>query len=142
MTEQTATIENTSEIGENTSEIESENTSEEETEEEPETFPRKVVEDLRKENAAYRVKAARADVLAERLHTALVTATGRLADPSDLPFEEAQLEDAAALDAALDALLARKPHLASRRPSGNVGQGATSTGNGTVDLGGMLRQRA
>lgn len=115
---------------------------EEATEEEPETFPRKVVEDLRKENAAYRVKAARADDLVERLHTALVTATGRLADPSDLPFTEAQLEDAAALDAALDALLTRKPHLASRKPSGDVGQGATSTGHGTVDLGGMLRARA
>lgn len=119
-----------------------EETTEEQPEEEPETFPRKVVEDLRKENAGYRVKAARADVLAERLHTALVSATGRLADPTDIPFEEAQLEDAAALTTAIDALLARKPHLASRKPSGDVGQGATHTGNGTVDLGGLLRARA
>lgn len=39
-----------------------------------------------------------------------------------------------ALTAAIDDLLARKAHLASRRPSGDVGQGATGT-SGDVDLG-------
>lgn len=64
---------------------------------EAETFPRKVVEDLRRENANYRTRAQRADDLAARLHTSLVAATGRLADPSDLTFDESHLDDQAAL---------------------------------------------
>jgi hypothetical protein len=115
--------------------------SEESTEEEPETFPREYVEKLRDESAGYRTRAQRADDLAARLHTSLVAATGRLADPSDLAFEESHLDDEEALSGAIDDLLARKPHLASRKPSGDVGQGATSSGD-TVDLAGMLRARA
>lgn len=127
-------------------EVETETTEEESTgatspDDEPETFPRKVVEDLRRENATYRTRAQRADDLAARLHTALVAATGRLADPSDLTFEESHLDDADALAAAIDDLLARKPHLASRKPSGDVGQGASASGD-TVDLAGILRSRA
>ncbi|MBZ4498038.1 hypothetical protein [Dermacoccus sp. Tok2021] len=106
-----------------------------------ETFPREYVEKLRKENADARVKAKRADDLAARLHTALVAATGRLADPSDLPFDDAHLEDEDALNAAVDALLARKPHLASRRPVGSIGQGATAPAD-SVSLAGILRQNA
>ena len=106
-----------------------------------ETFPREYVEKLRKEAADARVKAKRADDLAERLHTALVAATGRLADPSDLPFDDAHLEDADALNAAVDELLARKPHLASRRPVGSIGQGATSAAD-SVSLAGILRHNA
>lgn len=111
------------------------------TDEAAETFPREYVEKLRKEAADARVKAKRADDLAVRLHTALVAATGRLADPSDLPFDEAHLKDADALTAAVDELLARKPHLASRRPVGAIGQGATSNAP-SVDLAGILRQNA
>ena len=105
------------------------------------TFPRAYVDKLRKEAADARVKAKRADDLAARLHTALVAATGRLADPSDLPFDDAHLEDADALNAAVDALLARKPHLASRRPVGSIGQGATSPAD-RVSLAGILRHNA
>ena len=57
------------------------------------------------------------------------------------PVDDAHLEDANALTAALDALLKAKPHLASRRPRGDVGQGQ-SGGAGTFDLAGMLWQRA
>ena len=106
-----------------------------------ETFPREYVEKLRKEAADARVKAKRADDLAARLHTALVAATGRLADPSDLEFDDAHLEDADALNAAVDALLARKPHLASRRPIGSIGQGATAPAD-SVSLAGILRHNA
>ena len=53
------------------------------------------------------MKAKRADDLAARLHTALVTAMGRLADPTDLPYDEAHLADDTALGAAVDDLLAR-----------------------------------
>ena len=110
-------------------------------ESEAETFPREYVEKLRKENADARVKAKRADDLAARLHTALVAATGRLADPSDLEFDDAHLDDEDALNAAVDALLARKPHLASRRPVGSIGQGATAPAD-SVSLAGILRQNA
>lgn len=108
---------------------------------EPETFPRAVVEELRRENAEARTKAKRAEEMSRRLHLELVRATGRLADPDDLPFDEAHLEDVDVLDAAIDELIARKPHLAARRPRGDVGQGATAEAAG-VDLAGMLRARA
>ena len=116
-------------------------TADDETEPEPETFPRDYVEKLRRESAGYRDKAKRADDLATRLHTALVSATGRLADPTDLPFDEAHLDDPDALTAAVDVLLAAKPHLANRRPVGNVGQGASGDVGG-VSLAGLLRAGA
>lgn len=108
---------------------------------EPETFPREYVQKLRDESAKHRQRAADRDALAERLHVALVAATGRLADPTDLAFDDAHLADEDALAAAIDELLARKPHLASRKPSGDVGQGAT-LGSDPIDLAGMLRRNA
>lgn len=111
------------------------------TEAEPETFPREYVQKLRDESAKYRQRAGRTDELAKRLHTSLVAATGRLADPSDLPYDEAHLDDEEALTAAVDALLASKPHLASRKPMGDVGQGASGDGN-VVGLAGLLRAGA
>jgi hypothetical protein len=52
--------------------------------EDAENFPREYVEKLRKESAGYRDKAktgeSRAEEPSKRLHAALVTATGRLAD--------------------------------------------------------------
>ncbi|MGY4709066.1 hypothetical protein ACXDF8_05785 [Mycolicibacterium sp. CBM1] len=97
------------------------------TDENAETFPRSVVEKLRTENGKHRQNAtqanSRADALATRLHAELVRATGRLADPADLAFDAEHLDDADALSAAIDALLDAKPHLASRRPTGDIGQG-------------------
>lgn len=109
--------------------------------EEPDTFPRHYVEELRQENGRYRQRAQRADAYAQRLHVELVRASGRLADPTDLAFDEAHLDDSDALAAAVDELLTSKPHLAARRPVGDIGQGATQSG-GTVDLAAILRQRA
>lgn len=107
----------------------------------PETFPREYVQRLRDESARYRQRASDRDALAERLHTSLVTATGRLADPTDLAFDESHLTDPEALTAAVDDLLARKPHLAARRIVGDVGQGAGGSDT-AVDLAGMLRRNA
>lgn len=109
---------------------------------EPETFPRAYVEKLRKEAAAYRERARRADELAEQLFVAKVAATGRLADPTDLPFDADALDDPARLSAALDDLLANHPHYAARRPTGSVGQGVTGSDAGSVDLAAILRGRA
>lgn len=99
-----------------------------------EVFPRDYVERLRRENAGYRQKAKDAEQaagesdsvaynFAQRLHTAMVAATGKLADPTDLGFHIEHLTGDDAINEAVDALLAQKPHLRSRKPSGNIGQG-------------------
>lgn len=106
------------------------------------TFSRSYVEKLRQEAAGYRVRAQRTAELEERLHRALVAATGRLADPTDLDFDAAHLDDEDALNAALDDLLTRKPHLAPRRPRGDVGQGVSSASTATVNLAEILRMNA
>ncbi|MGV8883457.1 MAG: hypothetical protein ACOH19_15010 [Rhodoglobus sp.] len=112
-----------------------------ESDDSPETFPREYVEDLRKENGKYRQRAQQADDLAARLHLEMVKATGRLADPTDLPFEEDHVRDAPRLVEAIDALLAAKPHLASRKPTGDIGQGATVAPD-SFSLAGLLRGSA
>jgi len=114
---------------------------EEPTDEEQDTFPREYVEKLRDENAKYRQRAQKADDLARRLHNALTEATGRLQDASDLPYDESHLDDPEALETAISELLAKKPHLGSRKPAGNIGQGASNTTD-TIDLAAMLRSRA
>lgn len=106
------------------------------------TFSRTYVEKLRRESAGYRERANQADALATRLHTALVAATGRLADPTDLPFEAAHLDDEAALSVAIDELLAKKPHLATRQPFGDIGQGNRGPTSEPVNLADMLRAHA
>lgn len=114
----------------------------EETEpDEPEMFTRDYVEKLRQENGKYRQRAGEADSLAKRLHTELVRATGRLADPTDLPFDTDHLADADKMAADIEDLLTRKPHLATRRPIGEIGQGATASA-ATVDLAAILRGKA
>lgn len=107
-----------------------------------EAFPRSVVEKLRTENGKYRQRAGQADALAQRLHTELVRATGRLADPADLAFDAEHLDDAEALTSAIDALLADKPHLASRTPVGDIGQGQRGGSSEPFSLLGMLKARS
>ena len=106
-----------------------------------EMFPREYVAKLREESAKYRQRATDRDAIAERLHRAIVAETGRLADPTDLPFDDAHLTDADALTAAIDELLKSKPHLASRKPTGDIGQGASATTD-SVSLSGILRTNA
>lgn len=105
------------------------------------TFPREYVERLRTESAGHRTTAkAATDALVplqQRLHAFLVAGTGRLADSSDLPFDPAHLDDEAALTSAVEELLTRKPHLASRRVKDDVGQGA-GTPNTEVSFAGLL----
>lgn len=105
---------------------------------EGETFSKEYVAKLRKEAAENRVRAKRADELGAALFIERVRATGKLADPTDLPVDLELLDDADALSEAIGTLLAKKPHLASRTPRGNVGQGSTGAG-GNVDLAAMLR---
>lgn len=100
-------------------------------------FTRDYVDSLRKENAGYRTKAKEHS---QRLHTELVRATGKLADPTDLPYSEDHLTDPAALAAAIDQLIETKPHLRARTISGNVGQGQQDT-SANVDLAALLRSQ-
>jgi hypothetical protein len=62
-----------------------------------------------------------------------VRVAGKLADPTDLPFDESHLDEPGVLRAAVDDLIARKRHLARKRPSGEIGQGA-SPSTSTADL--------
>lgn len=109
-----------------------------ETDTEPDTFPRKYVEELRQENARYRNEAKTAEDLAHRLHTELVRATGKLADPTDLPFDDTHLADPENLVSAIDEILDAKPHLAARKFTGDIGQGITG-GGGSVNLLDLMR---
>lgn len=111
------------------------------TDDTAETFPREYVVKLRDENAKYRQRAGHSDDLAKRLHLELVRASGRLADATDLPFDDAHLTDPAAMTAAVDALLTAKPHLANRKPTGNIGQGASGVAD-SLSLSGLLRSNA
>jgi len=65
--------------------------------------------------------------LAKRLHTELVRADGRLADPTDLPFDPAHLEDSDALTKAIEEYLRRRPGARARKVGGNVGAGNRGT---------------
>lgn len=115
---------------------------------EGDTFDRAYVEKLRKEAGDFRVKAKRADDLAARLLSVTLTAAtaGILADPTDLPtegdyFDADGFPDPAKIAEAAKALTETKPHLADRRPTEPVEQGAR--GDATkVDLAGMVRQLA
>lgn len=113
-----------------------------EAEEEGKTFDLTYVRKLRKEAATYRERAGKVDELGARLHAALVQASGKLQDPTDLPYDPAHLEDPAALTAAIDGLLTSKPHLASRRPQGTIPQGATAEPGQGFSLSGALRSGA
>lgn len=100
---------------------------------------------LRAEAAEARVKAKRADALAVQAVSALAAADGRLVDPDDLAFTEDLLTEDGTVDAdkvaaAIDALIARKPHLAARRPTTPIPQGAQPEPE-SVSLAAMLRAR-
>lgn len=104
------------------------------------TFPRTYVEDLRQESAGYRTQLR---AVQERLHSELVRATGLLADPADLEFDPAHLEDPETLTAAIEALVATKPHLKARRFAPDAAaQGTQGKASAGVDLLGMLRANA
>lgn len=92
----------------------------------PDVFSREYVTELRDEAKTFRLRARDAeterDRLREHLWVARVDALGLLADPTDLPVDVEALDDPDAIRAAADALLARKPHLARRRATGDIGQ--------------------
>lgn len=110
---------------------------------ENETFSREYVQELRSEAAEYRTRAKSADKYREALWASRVAATGRLADPTDLPMpDDADPLDADAVSAAVDELIERKPHLKRREAAAGVGQGLTDLQDNSVSLTSWLRGNA
>lgn len=110
---------------------------------EPQTYDAAYVKALRDEAAGHRVKAKRSDDLAARLVTSIAAGTGKLADARDLPHGEHLLDadglpDPDKIGDAIDALIRERPHLASRRPTGHLEQGARPEEPG-LSLVGLLR---
>ena len=69
------------------------------------------------------------------MFTARLAALDMLADPSDMTFDPELLDEPDALAQAVAELVKRKPHLAKRLASGDIGQGAGAGGNpGDVSL--------
>ncbi len=64
------------------------------------------------------------------------------ADTAEATTADSTEVDTDALAAAVDDLLTRKRHLASRRPVGEIGQGTSPLAASSVDLAALLRQRA
>lgn len=111
--------------------------------EKEQTFDRQYVEKLRKEAGDHRVKAKEQeeviDGLKRRLFLNEVKGLGKLADPTDLPYDAELVDDPDKLKEAVDDLLARKPHLGRRVPQGDAGLGVGSEHSTGVDLLGMMR---
>lgn len=112
-------------------------------EDKEQTFDRQYVEKLRKEAGDHRVKAKEQeeviDGLKRRLFLNEVKGLGKLADPTDLPYDAELVDDPDKLKEAVDDLLARKPHLGRRVPQGDAGLGVGSEHSTGVDLLGMMR---
>lgn len=98
----------------------------------------------RRDAAKYRRRLrdaeARLDEVQRELFAARVRATGRLADPSDMPFDPALLDDGDALTEAIDALTEAKPHLKARA-FGDIGQREVDS-RPAVSIGSILRANA
>lgn len=114
---------------------------------EPETFSADYVKTLREEAASHRVKAKRTDEANARLLQALAQADGRLIEAGELAFTGDLIDDDGIVDgvkvtAAIDALIAAKPYLSSRRPTMPIAQGVQTTVPETPGLFALIRERA
>jgi hypothetical protein len=111
-----------------------------------EVFDPAYVAQLRQEAAQGRVKAKRADALARQAVKAIAAGDGRLIDADDLAFDPQFLDDDGLVDtdrvtSAIASLIERKPHLAARRPTSAIAQGAQPD-PGQVSLLDLLSGRA
>ena len=107
------------------------------------TFPRSYVKRLRERSAGYRARAKEAEARTAELERALFTERVRaldvLADPSDLPFDAALLEDPDALRSAADDLVARRPHYRRRGVATGTGSRDEAAAGSGVSLLGLMR---
>jgi hypothetical protein len=114
---------------------------------EPESFSAEYVKTLREEAASQRVKARRTDEANARLLQALAQADGRLIEAGELAFTSDLIDDDGIVDggkvtAAIDALIAAKPYLSSRRPTMPIAQGVQTQLPETPGLFTLIRERA
>jgi hypothetical protein len=123
-------------------------------------YPAEIVQRLRQEAAERRTRARESDeasqAAAARTERALhalwearrdAATRDLLADPTDLDgtldmLDDDGLPDSDRIRAAAEALVAAKPHLASRRPAGDIDQGARGTVPEPVNLAAIIRQAA
>ena len=107
------------------------------------TFPRSYVKRLRERSAGYRARAKDAEARTAELERALFTERVRaldvLADPSDLPFDAALLDDPDALRSAADDLVARRPHYRRRGVATGTGSRDEAAAGSGVSLLGLMR---
>ena len=98
----------------------------------------------RRDAAKYRRRLrdteSRLESLQRELFTARVRATGRLADPTDMPFDPELLDSDDGLTEAIDALTEAKPHLKARA-FGDIGQREVDS-RPAVSIGSILRANA
>lgn len=97
-------------------------------EDDSDTFPREYVERVRRESNGYRDRAklaeTRVDELSREIFALKVKALDKLADAADIEYNADLIADDDALTAAVEDLIARRPHYAKpRKPTGSVGQG-------------------
>lgn len=122
---------------------------EDEQEPQGDTFPRSYVEKIRKENQNYRDRAKKGETALSRLTDSTVreATNGILVDPTDLTYDEESMSDEDGfpdpekIKEAAEALIERKPHLAPRRPRGDIGQGRQRQEE-EFSLGALLRENA
>lgn len=99
---------------------------------------------VRREAAGYRTQLRdtekKLEAIRGELFHAKVSASGRLADPTDMPVNVELLEDPDALEEAITELLEAKPHLKARK-FGSIGQEDKRKSQG-VSLGSILRRNA
>jgi hypothetical protein len=104
--------------------------------EEQQTYPAKIVKDLRKENANFR---ERLQQLSRALFAERVKATGKVENPGEIPYNADILDDADAINQAVDAAIAERPYIKARKVTGDVGQGQRSKTAAPQDFSMLLR---
>jgi hypothetical protein len=103
----------------------------------PKSFDAEYVGKLREESAGYRTRLRDRE---QAMHRMMVEKSGRLADPADLTFDVAHLDDPDVLAAAIDALLEAKPHLKARAfEAGGAAQGTRGPASSEVNLAELMR---
>lgn len=93
-------------------------------------------------NLRDRAKTAetRVDELSRLVFALKVAALDKLADASDFEYDADLVDDDEALAAAVDELIARRPHYAKpRKPNGSIGQGQHGNNAGPQDFSSLLR---
>jgi hypothetical protein len=98
---------------------------------------------LRRSQDAYRQRAKTAEGrvadLVQQRHEALVRLDGRLQDSTDLPFDPDAVLEPDQITETITEMITAKPHLKSRKPTGDIGQGVRGTADEPFNLIGAIK---